>query len=190
MGSEARCVENSEASMSDRADGNSDFMRLYMTHESKIRGYVLCMVNNWADTDDIVQEAGIVMMKKFQDLDSPEHFLKWALRVAHFEVMNHVKKRSNRLSLFSPAVLEAIEEKAAREIQRQDIRREALQSCIRKLRERDRELLLLRYEVGATTQSVAQAVGRSVGALYKVLNRIHHQLLMCIRRSLAQEGYS
>jgi len=176
--------------MSDRADGNSDFMRLYMTHESKIRGYVLCMVNNWADTDDIVQEAGIVMMKKFQDLDSPEHFLKWALRVAHFEVMNHVKKRSNRLSLFSPAVLEAIEEKAAREIQRQDIRREALQSCIRKLRERDRELLLLRYEVGATTQSVAQAVGRSVGALYKVLNRIHHQLLMCIRRSLAQEGYS
>ncbi len=190
MDSETGCVENSETRMSDPADGNSEFMRLYMTHESKIRGYVLCMVNNWADTDDIVQEAAIVMMKKFQGFDSPEHFLKWALRVAHFEVMNHVKKRSNRLPLFSPAVLEAIEEKAAREVQRQDLRREALQSCIRKLRERDRELLLLRYEVGATTQSVAQAVGRSVEAVYKVLNRIHHQLLMCIRRSLAQEGYS
>ncbi len=47
--------------MTEASDKSSDFMRLYMTHESKIRGYVLCMVNNWADADDILQEAVIVM---------------------------------------------------------------------------------------------------------------------------------
>lgn len=174
--------------MSEPSDRNSDFMRLYMRHESKIRGYVLCMVNNWADADDILQETVLVMMKKYQGFDSSGQFLKWALRVAHFEVLNHFNKRSNRLPLFSPTVLEAIEEKAAREVRTQDARREALERCIQKLRDRDRELLCLRYEVGATTQSVAQAVGRSVDAIYKVLNRVRHQLLMCVRQTLAQES--
>jgi RNA polymerase sigma-70 factor (ECF subfamily) len=146
------------------------------------------MVTNWADADDILQEAVIVMMKKYQSFDSAQRFLTWALRVAHFEVLNHVQKCRNHLPLFSPAVLEAIEEKAAREIQTQDARREALQACIRKLRERDQELLRLRYEVEATTSSVAEMVGRSTDAVYKALNRIHHQLLMCVRRTLAQES--
>jgi RNA polymerase sigma-70 factor (ECF subfamily) len=174
--------------MTEPKDNSSDFMRLYMTHESKIRGYVLCMVNSWADADDIMQEAVIVMMKKFKGVDSEQGFLRWALRVAHFEVLNHVSNKRNRLPLFSPSVLEAIEERAMREIQRQDVRREALQKCILKLRDRDQEILRLRYEVEATTQAVAQTVGRSADAIYKVLNRIHHQLLTCIRRSLAQES--
>lgn len=174
--------------MTEPKDKNSEFMRLYMTHESKIRGYILCMVNNWADTDDVLQEAVLVMMKKFEGFDSQERFLKWALRVAHFEVLNHVGNKRNRLPLFSPAVLEAIEERASREIQRQDGRRDALQGCIRKLRDRDQEILRLRYEVEATTQAVAETVGRSVDAVYKVLNRVHHQLLICIRRTLAQES--
>ena len=109
---------------SESSDRNSDFMRLYMRHESKVRGYILCMVNNWADADDILQEAVLVMMRKFRGFDSPDQFVKWALRVAHFEVLNHVNKRGNRLPLFSPAVLEAIEDKAAHEIQNQDSRRE------------------------------------------------------------------
>jgi RNA polymerase sigma-70 factor (ECF subfamily) len=174
--------------MTEPIDKSSDFMRLYMTHESKIRGYILCMVNNWTDADDILQEAVIVMMKKFEGFDSKERFLKWALRVAHFEVLNHVSNKRNRLPLFSPDVLEAIQERAAREIQRQDVRRDALQGCILKLRDRDQEILRLRYEVEATTQAVAQTVGRSADAVYKVLNRIHHQLFTCIRRTLAQES--
>ena len=174
--------------MTEPTDRNAEFLRLFVTHESKIRGYILCMVNNWADADDILQEAVVVMMRKFQGFDSPERFLQWALRVARFEVLNHMQKRSHHLPLFSPVVLEAIEEKAAREIQVQDSRREALQACIHKLREQDQELLRLRYEVEATTQSVAETVGRSVDAVYKALNRVHHQLLMCVRRSLAQES--
>ena len=47
----------------------------------------------------------------------------------------------------------------------------------------------LRYEVGATVASVAAAVERSADAVYKALNRIHYQLLHCIRRKLAQQEH-
>ena len=163
-------------------------MRLYMTHESKIRGYVLCKVNNWTDTDDIMQEAVLVLMKKFQAFDSAQGFLNWALRVAQFEVLNHSQKKKNHLPLFSPAVQDRIDKLAAREVLQQDVRREALKKCITKLRKQDQELLRLRYELDATTKRVAQAVGRSTDAVYKALNRIQHQLLLCIRRSQAQEA--
>lgn len=46
----------------------------------------------------------------------------------------------------------------------------------------------LRYEYDATTKSVAERVGRGIDAVYKALNRVHVQLLNCIRRTLAMQG--
>ena len=55
--------------------------------------------------------------------------------------------------------------------------------------QQDQELVRLRYEMGATVDSVAAAVERSADAVYKALNRIHYQLLHCIRRKLAQQEH-
>jgi RNA polymerase sigma-70 factor (ECF subfamily) len=162
-------------------------MRLYLAHEHKIRGYILCLVSNWADADDIQQQAAVVMWKKFASFASEEHFLHWALRIAHYEIMNYLQKKRNRLPSYSPSVLEALEAKAAQAVQDEDRRREALQKCVAQLRPRDQELLRLRYEAGATVQAVAAAVERSVDAVYKALNRIHYQLLLCIRSRLVRE---
>lgn len=162
-------------------------MRLYLAHEHKIRGYILCLVGNWADADDIQQQAALVMWKKYATFSSEQHFLHWALRIAHYEIMNYLQKKRNRLPSYSPSVLEALEAKAAQAVQEEDQRREALQECVERLRPRDLELLRLRYEVGATVQAVAATVQRSVDAVYKALNRIHYQLLICIRSRLVQQ---
>jgi RNA polymerase sigma-70 factor (ECF subfamily) len=166
-----------------------EFMRLYLAHEHKIRGYILCLVSNWADADDIQQQAAIVMWKKYTPLSSNEHFLHWALRIAHFEIMNHLQKKRNRLPCYSPSVFEELEARAIQAVQEEDRRREALQKCLSLLKQRDQELLRLRYEVDATVQSVAATVERSVDAVYKALNRIHYQLLLCIRKKLAQQEH-
>jgi RNA polymerase sigma-70 factor (ECF subfamily) len=180
-------VESSAANNENQAGGGDEFMRLYLAHEHKIRGYILCLVSNWADADDIQQQTAIVMWKKYTPLASNEHFLHWALRIAHFEIMNHLQKKRNRLPCFSPSVFEELEAQAAQAVQDEDRRREALQKCISQLRSKDQELLKLRYEVDATVRSVAATVERSVDAVYKALNRIHYQLLLCIRKKLAQQ---
>jgi RNA polymerase sigma-70 factor, ECF subfamily len=165
-------------------------MRLYLAHEHKIRGYILCLVSNWADTDDIQQQTAVVMWKKYSSAISNEHFLHWALKIAHFEVMNHLQKKRNRLPCCSPSVFEELEARATQAVQEEDRRREALQTCMSRLRSRDQELLKLRYEVDATVQTVATTIQSSVDAVYKALNRIHYQLLLCIRRKLAQQDRS
>ena len=162
-------------------------MRLYLAHEHKIRGYILCLVSDWSDADDIQQEAALIMWRKYTPLSSSQHFLNWALRIAHYEIMNYMQKKRNRLPSYSPSVLEALEAKAAQAVQEEDRRREALQKCVGQLRPRDQELLRLRYETGAAVQVIATTLERSVDAVYKALNRIHYQLLLCIRSRLVQQ---
>jgi RNA polymerase sigma-70 factor (ECF subfamily) len=69
-----------------------------------------------------------------------------------------------------------------------DARRDALAGCIDKLPPRERELLTQRYAEGATTQSTAAAVGRSVDAVYKSLAKLRQALFDCVTRTLAREG--
>ena len=175
------------ANGSDNRHGDAgEYVRLYLAHEPQIRGYILCMVNNWADADDILQETAAILWRKYREQLSESHFLSLALRVAHFEVLGHMRKRKHTIPVFSPDVLEALQEQAAEAIQHEDQRSEALQECIRQLKRRDRELLKCRYELNSTTKQAAAMVGRSMDAAYKALNRIHYQLFICIRQKLAQ----
>jgi len=167
--------------------GGDEFMRLYLAHEYRIRGYIRCLVKHYADVDDVLQNAVVVMWEKYRSFESREHFLRWALNITRFEVLKHFEKKRNRLQKLSPKVFSTIEEKAAEIAQKEDRRREALQECIESLREQDKELLRLRYQIHSTTRSVAQTLGRSIDAVYKALNRIHQLLLLCIRHKLAQE---
>jgi len=168
--------------------GRDDFMRLYLTYEHQIRGYIWSLVKHYADADDILQEAVAVLWKKYGSLDQRDHFLRWAIAVARLEVLKYYKDKRRQGRVFDPALFSILEEKAARTVQRDDRRRAALQSCLDQLYAEDAELIRLRYQMYATTEQVAHVLGRSVSAVYKALNKIHYQLMLCIRRKLAQEN--
>lgn len=149
---------------------------------------ILTLVANRADADDLMQETAAAMWKKFDTFEPGTDFAAWALRIARYQVMNHIAKASIRKRYFSTVALDALADEVVQVMENQDFRSEALQHCIDKLPERDRELLHLRYQPGATIKHVAARVGRSVHTVYEALNRIHCQLLVCIRRTLAQES--
>ena len=167
------------------------FMRLFLRVERRVYGLILAMTGNWTDADDILQEATAVMWRKFDQFNpnAPgSDFAAWALSIARFQVMAHRKRKAVARSRFSDKTVELLADEIASAADRTDARREALRECLAKLGEPHRRLVELRYEPGATTQSVADQVGRSIHAVYKALNRAHALLLECVRRSLAAEG--
>jgi RNA polymerase sigma-70 factor (ECF subfamily) len=64
----------------------------------------------------------------------------------------------------------------------------ALDCCLRKLNPDQRKLILLRYNEDTSIHQIAMSLGRTVGAIYKALERTHQLLHECIRRRL--EGAS
>jgi RNA polymerase sigma-70 factor (ECF subfamily) len=87
--------------------------------------------------------------------------------------------------LFDDTLLDDVvarEEKASLQA---ELRVQALQKCLRKLRSSDHHLIRTLYEHDITIRQLAEEVKRPVQGLYKAMARIHHSLLQCVRRSLA-----
>lgn len=163
------------------------FLRLYQANERRIYGFILTLVPDWAQAEDLMQETTLVLWSKFAEFEPGTDFAAWALCIARYQVMQHRKRRRAQRIQFSDEVLEAIAERVCATTENFDIRRDALRDCLKKLAEKDQELLRLRYGLDGTVKSVAERVGRGIDAVYKALNRIHVQLLHCIRKTLTTE---
>jgi RNA polymerase sigma-70 factor, ECF subfamily len=168
------------------------FLRLFLQNERRLYAYILTLVPNRADADDVLQEASLVLWDKFDAGQPPADFAAWACRIAYFKVLDFCKKRQRSRVVFSQAMLERLAETAVEQAAslQLDERRRALAGCVEKLSPRDRDLLACRFAEGATTQSTAARVGRSVDAVYKALARIRQALFDCVTRTLAQEGHA
>jgi RNA polymerase sigma-70 factor (ECF subfamily) len=163
------------------------FLRLFLQNERRLYAYILTLLPNRADAEDVLQEASLVMWDKFDDDDPPADFTAWGCRIAYYKVLDLYKSRRRSRVLFSQAMLERLAETTAEQAGtlQLDDRREALAGCVGKLRPRDRDLLARRFADGATTQSTADQVGRSVDAVYKALAKIRQALFECVSRTLA-----
>jgi RNA polymerase sigma-70 factor (ECF subfamily) len=166
------------------------FLRLFLRNERRVYAYVLTLIPNRADADDVLQEASMVMWDKFDDRHPPDDFAAWGCRIAYFKVLDYYRKRQRCRVRFSQAMLDRVAETAVEHsaVLQLDERREALAACLEKLPPRDQDVLSRRFAPGATTQSTAAAVGRSVDAVYKALARIRQALFDCVTRTLGQEG--
>ena len=166
------------------------FMQLFLKNQRRIYAFILTLVPNWTDADDLLQESSAVLWRRFGDFEPGTDFVAWALKIARFQVLNYWKKQRRDRARFSDQTLEALADQLVLLGEVANERRNALEACLTKLPPRDRQLVELRYQPGATTQTVAERVGRSLQAVYKALNRIHDQLLLCVRRTLASEDNS
>lgn len=166
------------------------FLRLFMQNERRLYAYVLTVLPNRADADDVFQEAILVMWDKFDAAHPPADFAAWGCRIAYYKVLDAYKRNRRGRVVFSQEVLERVAETAVEQAGalQLDERREALSRCVERLGPRDRDLLARRFAAGATTQSVSEQVGRSVEAVYKALAKLRHALFECVRQTLAREG--
>jgi RNA polymerase sigma-70 factor (ECF subfamily) len=168
-----------------RYSQDGGFLRLFMADERRIYNFILSLVGNYNDADDLMQETAVVMLNRFDEFEPGSNFAAWGMRVARYKIMNFRKRQGNKLRLFSSETFEKILAHSEAVIERDDDRMRALQNCLLKLNEGDRRLISMRYERETTTKEVAERIGRSVEGLYQTLARIHRLLLQCIHRTLA-----
>jgi RNA polymerase sigma-70 factor, ECF subfamily len=174
------------------ADKAKAFLRAFLANERRLYAYVLTLLPNRADAEDVLQEASLVMWDKFDAGRPPDDFAAWGCRIAYFKVLDFRKRQTRAKVVFSQAMLDHVAETAVEQAGalQLDERREALAGCVEKLRAADRDLLARRFADGATTQSVAGQVGRSADAVYKALAKIRAALHECVERTLAREGFA
>ena len=159
------------------------FLKLLMSNEVRIFSYILRLVPNFADAEDIMQETAGIMWRKFDQFREATNFVAWAMEIAHYRVLDYRRKKCRSPMIYENEIFDQMVS-LAREASVQDDRRlEALRRCLAKLKDRQRRLITLRYYNDIKPKKIAIRLGMSVHAVYKSLSRIYEQLLMCIRKT-------
>src|SRR5262245_41559176 len=70
----------------DRPEKVKQFLRLFLKNERRLYAYVLTLLPNRTDAEDVLQEATLVLWDKFDDEHPPDDFAAWGCRIAYFKV--------------------------------------------------------------------------------------------------------
>lgn len=170
---------------------SAEFIALLTGSQRKLYAFIISLVRNPADADDILQESNMVMWRKCGDFEPGTSFDAWAFTIARFQVMAFRKKKYRSRLHFDDELVELLATDAAEEFSgNPDPRRIALSSCLQRLKPEQRQMIAERYEPGGCVNDMAKKQGRSPKAVSEALRRIRKSLMTCIETKVAKEGYA
>jgi RNA polymerase sigma-70 factor, ECF subfamily len=169
---------------------HDQFLRLYLSQEEALLGFVRTLVPSREDAREVMQEVAVVLWQRLGDLDDIANFRPWAFGVARFKAMAWQRDKMRDRLVFDEDVLELLADEVTEHADVYEAEREALEACVEKLAPAQRKLLEAAYAPGARIDALAEAAGRSPMSFYKALHRIRLALMNCTQRLLAREGLS
>ncbi len=164
-------------------DDHERFTRLLIRHEPELLRCVLVAVPHRADARDILQECSVALWRHFSEYDSQRPFANWALGFARIEVRRFLRKSQRRAQLTERAA-ELLLRDAQQHAAELDEREGFLKHCLESLPVSQRELLNGYYHNEYPVGELSQRTGRSVDAVYKMLQRIRLALHQCIESKM------
>jgi len=169
-------------------DNHDQFLRLYVECEESLRGFVRSLLPTLEDAREVMQNTAAVLWKKYDQLDDPKKFRRWAFGVARFEVLSYRRDKARDRHIFGEELViqlageaEKISEHTIDEIR-------ALKKCLNKLPEKQRSLVSEAYSDQIKINEIAKREGRSAMSVYKVLHRARIALADCVQNTLQTEG--
>ncbi len=164
-----------------------DFLQLFVRHEPELRAFVRACLPRSGDVDDVMQEVSLVAWKKFSSLTERSQFPRWACLIARFEILKFRRKCARDRLVLDDDIIELLAAEGAEEMPLRKRQLAILEECMSKLPVERRHLVLSAYSRETTIKVLAGQLGRSENSLYQLLARIRHELLYCLRRTLAAE---
>lgn len=161
-----------------------EFVVLLARHERMLGAYVMTMVPQAVDADDILQEAKVVMWRAFAQFTPGTSFAAWARKVCFHRVLAFRKRRHRDRLDFSDAFIDAVAGELEQADEHLGRRARALDACLAKLNADHRRVLELRYHAGLGLEEMSARLGRTTTALYRLLSRLRQSLHGCITQSL------
>jgi RNA polymerase sigma-70 factor (ECF subfamily) len=167
---------------------SAEFLGCVSRAQRSLYAFILTLVRQPADAEDVLQETNVVLWQKAAEFDATRDFMPWALRIAQLQAMAHLKRQRRVPQAFDDALLAQLADEAIAEAAELDPRRHALAECLNKLPDRHRALIASRYEPGGSVNELARRSGKTPKAISETLRRIRRTLLECIERTVAQEA--
>ncbi len=175
--------------------GNREaFSEVVKAFHGRVRGHI-AMLGVAADSiDDVAQEVFIEVYRSIKKFDPERSFVDWLRGVTRNVVLRHSERKSRDIRLRKDVLSNYLreresvvveEEVASAAAERGPL--EGLKSCLERLPDHLRTLVLLRYSEGKTSDAIAQDLKRSAAGVRMALMRTREALLRCVEARKAGE---
>jgi len=172
----------------DIQDKDELFHLLYLKHVDDLRAYTRSLLPTWNDTEEVMQKVAIVIWRKFDDFDPETSFIKWACVISRYEVLSYRRMMARDRLVFNEDFMEMMADEAAEEAESSKDEQRVLDSCLQKLPEQQRSLVVKAYSDKTKITQVADELGKSTATLYVTLGRLKRKLYDCMQKNLKVEG--
>jgi RNA polymerase sigma-70 factor (ECF subfamily) len=171
----------------------AQFVSLLARHDQAIRRFVRSLLPSSQGVDDVLQETALECWRKFSQFspscpaDAAAEFIRWACVIARFKALSWHRDASRDRLVFREGVVECLAAAAMEGLEHQNLERQAFESCLGKLQDDQRRLLLSVYSPGQSIANIATETGEQARRLYGQVNVLRKRLLDCVRQTLASE---
>jgi len=170
----------------DPGDRSEQFVRLLKRHERQLNAYVVSLVHNWVDAEDILQEVAVDLWRRFDAYDPGGDFGAWACTVAYYQVLSYRRKKGRQRLHFSQQSDQLLSAEIAAVSEETSGHQDILGKCLDKLSESDRSFLCAYYS-WTPIAVLSQQFARKAASLYKDLSNLRRGLRACVERAVREE---
>ena len=174
----------------DTPDSKRDrVLRAALECRVELLAYARSLLGNYAEADDAVQEAMLVVVRKFDQFRDGTSMLSWCRAIVRLEVLRikqqHRQERSLAERLLDDAIDAAFDEfQTAQRRERAQDWHQTLERCLERVPKRGRSVLQARFVDELSYQQIGQRVGMTLEAVRKAVFRLKKQVRSCVETSL------
>jgi RNA polymerase sigma-70 factor, ECF subfamily len=176
-------MDNGQTTNADRLD---EFVRLLAEHDRGILLFILSLVPNWADAEEIRQETSVKLWREFGKFQLGSDFGKWARTIARYEVLTFRTREQRTLVRMSQGSVDLVAAEVEVAVERAKARQAAMAECVDELSTFRRELVRLHYTLGRKIRDIAGELRCMPDAVYKTLQRTRTELRRCVDRKVGE----
>lgn len=153
--------------------------QLLIEQQPRLRRYILRMVRNATDADDVLQDVNLVAWRKFDLFCPGTNFHAWCSRITNLQILKYRERRHLGGGPWAAAELDEFPAFGSR-ARFSESKRQLLIASLASLSPDDRHLVDARYWQKLGVERLSHLVHRPVRTVYRMLGRIQRQL----RRSM------
>lgn len=170
-------------------DHRDKFARLFAQNDRWLFGYLVVLLGNAADAEEVFQDVCVVLWREYEVFDLKSDFRKWVSVIAKHRVIQFRALKGRRAMQLSDRAIHLLAEEAVDRSVLLEERSVALHQCLEDLSESDRHLVAACYsELNRSFKRAAENLGMSVNTVYKALQRVRKTLRACVDRRVGSQG--
>lgn len=170
-----------------------DVVKAAFQYRDALLSYSYAMLRSWTLAEDVVQEAYLVVMNKWQDLKDEGGIFLWVRQIVHFKTLEAIRARGRETSTPDQELLDLVEQAVKENLddhfaERQRLMGTSLRDCMSRLNTFNVDLLAGFYWKQESCETLADRHGRSVNAIRLMLSRLRDKLRTCLTKRLEAQG--